>query len=207
MTTIYDQYRQLSTTCVSDALKGLNNMTAAIKPIKEEYKICGPACTVKILANDNLVVLKGIRMAKPGDVLVVDAKGYEYNAIAGDFVVGMAKTLGLAGIVVDGTIRDIIGIKELDFPVFCKGSSLAAAGKAGIGEINVPVSCGGVAVNPEDIVLGDADGVVVIPRERAAEVLINAQQKVQKDQKREEILGDLEAVRHYLDEALKRQCL
>jgi len=97
----------------------------------------------------------------------VDAKGYDYNAIAGHFVIGMAKTLGLAGIVADGTIRDIAGIKDLDFPVFCKGTTAAASGRGGIGEVDVSVSCGGVIVNPRDIIVGDADGVVAVPLEQA----------------------------------------
>lgn len=204
LATIYDQYGNISSVCISDALEGLNNMNVAIKPLKEEYRIVGSACTVKMLANDNLIVLKGIRMAKPGDVLIVDAKGYDYNAIAGDFVIGMAKALGLAGVVTDGTIRDVVGIKELGFPVFCKGVTNAAGGKAGKGEVNVSVSCGGVAVNPGDIIVGDADGVVVLPRERAEEIFIAAQEKEQIDRERaESVLKDPEAVKRYLDKVLK----
>jgi regulator of RNase E activity RraA len=200
MSTVYEEFQKLPTTCISDALKGLNNMDGSIKPLKEEYKVSGPACTVKVLANDNLIVLKGIRMAKPGDVLVVDAKGYEYNAIAGDFVVGMAQTLGLAGIVADGTIRDILGVKKLNFPVFCKGTTVAAGGKAGIGEVNVPISCGGVPVNPGDIIIGDADGVVVVPQEQAQTVLQAAMDKEHKDQERaNSVLASAEAVRKHLD--------
>jgi 4-hydroxy-4-methyl-2-oxoglutarate aldolase len=200
MSTVYEEFQKLPTTCISDALKGLNNMDGSIKPLKEEYKVGGPACTVKVLANDNLIVLKGIRMAKPGDVLVVDAKGYEYNAIAGDFVAGMAQTLGLAGIVADGTIRDILGVKKLNFPVFCKGTTVAAGGKAGIGEVNVPISCGGVPVNPGDIIIGDADGVVVVPQEQAQTVLQAAMDKEHKDQERaNSVLASAEAVRKHLD--------
>ncbi len=200
MSNIYEQFKELPTTCISDALKGLTNMDVAIKPLKEEYKISGPACTVKVLANDNLIVLKGIRMAKPGDVLVVDSKGYEYNAIAGDFVMGMAQALGLAGVVADGTIRDILGVKNLDFPVFCKGTTVAAGGKTGVGQVNVPISCGGVSVRPGDIIIGDADGVVVVPQEQAEEVLQGAREKEHKDQERARtVLANAEAVRKHLD--------
>lgn len=140
-------------------------MHPSIKPLKEEYILSGRAFTVKMPVGDNAAVLKAIRTAKPGDILVIDAKGDEYRAIAGDFVVGMAKTLELGGIVADGVIRDMKGIKELDFPVFCKGTTVAASGKAGVGELNVPISCGGVSVKPGDIIVGDADGVVVVPME------------------------------------------
>jgi len=205
MSNIYEQFKEIPTTCISDALNGLSNMENSIKPLKEEYKMSGPACTVKILANDNLIFLKGIRMAKPGDVLVVDSKGYEYTAIAGDFVIGMAQTLGLSGVVVDGTIRDIVGIKQLNFPVFCKGTTVSAGGKAGVGEVNVPISCGGVSVNPGDIIVGDADGVVVIPQARSEVVLQVALEKEQKDLVRaENILGNPEAVRRYLDKVLMK---
>ncbi len=203
MATIYEQYGKLSSTCISDALEGLNSMDASIKPLKEEYKVIGPACTVKLLANDNLAVLKGIREAKPGDVLVVDARGYGYNAIAGDFVIGMARTLGLAGLGTAGTVRDVVGIKGSGFPVFCKGVTNAAGGKAGKGEVKVPVSCGGAAVNPGDIIFGDADGVVVIPRERKEEVFTAALEKEKRDMERAgAVLGNPEAVRRYLDEVL-----
>ena len=191
------------TTCVSDAQKGLKNMRAGIRPLKEEYKIFGPAHTVAVLANDNRAVLEGIRTAKPGDVLVVDAKGYDYNCIAGDFVVGMAKVLGLAGIVVDGTIRDVVGVKALDFPVFCIGTTVAAGGKAGVGEVGGAISCGGVAVRSGDIIVGDADGVVVVPVEQAEAVLAQAREKERLDQERaESVLQDADSVRRHLDRIL-----
>jgi regulator of RNase E activity RraA len=200
MIDLINAFASLPTTCISDALNGLSNMNTSIKPLKEHDKVCGRAHTVSALANDNLAVLKGIRTAKPGDVLVVDAKGYDYNCVAGDFVIGMAKALGLAGLVADGTIRDIVGIKALDFPVFCKGTTVAAGGKAGVGSVNIPISCGGVTVKPGDIIVGDADGVVVIPLEQAESILILAQEKERKDQERSErVLYDADSVRRHLD--------
>lgn len=96
----------------------MNNLEGIIKPLKEEYKIAGRAYTVKLPVGDNVMLLKSLKEAKPGDILVVDSKGDTYRAIAGDFVVGMMKTLELGGLVVDGVIRDIIDIKKLNFPVF-----------------------------------------------------------------------------------------
>ncbi|MBL4950630.1 RraA family protein [Neobacillus sp. OS1-32] len=195
----------IPTTCVSDATDGLNNLHPSIKPLKEEYKVVGRAFTVKIPVGDNLAVLKAIREAKPGDVLVVDAKGDEYRAIAGDFVVGMMQTMGIAGLVVDGVIRDIAGIKALNFPVFSKGTTVAASGKAGVGEVNVPISCGGMAVKPGDIIIGDADGVVVVPQEIEQAVLEKALAKLKKDQIREEqISGNREAIITHLDKLLSK---
>ncbi|MEH7108612.1 MULTISPECIES: RraA family protein [Bacillaceae] len=205
MDNLVSQFEVLPTTCISDAMEGLNNLHPSIKPLKEEYKLAGRAFTVKIPVGDNLAVLRAIREAKPGDILVIDAKGDQYRAIAGDFVVGMAQTLGIGGIVVDGVIRDIVGIKALDFPVFCKGTAVAASGKAGIGEINVPISCGGMPIQPGDLIVGDADGVVVIPQAIEQTVLEKALNKWHKDQVREEkISGNREAIRKHLDELLAK---
>lgn len=203
MYTIIDQFQEVPTTCISDALQGLNNMDPAIKPLKEEYRVAGRAFTVQMPVGDNTAVLKAIREAKPGDILVIDAKGDFFRAIAGDFVVGMAKALGIKGIIVDGSIRDLIGIKQLDFPVFSRGATVAASVKAGVGEINVPISCGGAAVQPGDIIVGDADGVVVVPRALEQEVLNHALEKLNKDNTRAVKYSDQpEKLIQYLDEIL-----
>lgn len=200
---IVDRFQEVPTTCISDALEGLNNLDAAIKPLKEEYRVAGRAFTVKMPVGDNLIVLKAIREAQPGDVLVIDAKGDTYRAIAGDFILGMAQTLGIKGVIADGVIRDIIGAKKLDYPVFCKGTTIAASGKAGEGAINVPISCGGVTIHPGDLIVGDADGVVVIPRAIEKEVLEKAVDKELKDQARaEKVSGKKEEVIAYLDKFL-----
>lgn len=200
---IIQKFKNIPTTCISDALKGLSNMNSTIKPLSEQYRLCGPAYTVSILANDNLALLKALSMAKPGDVLVIDAKGYEYNCVAGDFVIGMAKVLGLAGFVIDGVIRDLRGVKALEFPVFCKGTTIAAGGKVGVGAINVPISCGGVHVSPGDIIVGDADGIVVVPTAQAFDIVAWAQHKEQQDRERtSQVLQTGETVRAYLDSIL-----
>lgn len=205
MKSIIKQFNNIPTTCISDVMNGLNNMHPAIKPLKEEHKFVGRALTVQIPVGDNLAVLRAIREAKAGDVIVIDAKGDQYRAIAGDFVVGMAQTLGVSAIVVDGVIRDIIGIKKLNFPVFSRGTTVAASGKAGVGEINIPISCGGTSVSPGDIIVGDADGVVVIPQSEAQNILEKSLDKLRKDELREEnISGDIEAIKAYLDHMLSQ---
>ncbi|UYP07346.1 RraA family protein [Priestia megaterium] len=205
MSTVVEKFQGIPTTCISDAMEGLNNLAPTIKPLKESYKFSGRALTVKMPVGDNLAVLKAIGEAKPGDVLVIDAKGDQYRAVAGDFILGMAKTLGVSALVVDGVIRDISGTKELDFPVFCKGTTVAASGKAGVGEINVPISCGGTSVYPGDIIVGDADGVVVIPQQSEEEILQASLDKLKKDEEREaNISGNPEALRQYIDSMLSR---
>jgi len=200
MSSIISQFKKLPTTCISDAMDGLNNMDSSVKPLTENDKIAGRAFTVKIPVGENLAVLRAIREAKPGDIIVIDAKGDTYRAIAGDFIVGMAKTLDLGGIVVDGVIRDISGIKQLNFPVFCKGTTVAASSKHDLGEINVPISCGGTTIRPGDLIVGDVDGVVVIPQNKEDEILRKSIVKFNNDYKRaESILGNPLKVRQYLD--------
>lgn len=202
---IVNQFKEIPTTCISDAMQGLNNINPSIKPLSDEHRVVGRAFTVKMPVGDNLAVLKAIREAKPGDILVIDAKGDRYRAVAGDFVVGLAQTLGINGMIVDGVIRDIVGIKQLNYPVFCKGTTVAASGKAGVGDVNVPISCGGTTVHPGDIVVGDADGVVVIPRGLEEEILKKSLEKLEKDVKRaEKVSGKPEEAIKYLDEILSK---
>ncbi|MEW9671872.1 RraA family protein [Ammoniphilus sp. 3BR4] len=203
MKDIVRRFEEVPTTCISDAMQGLNNLDSSIKPLKDEYKVAGRAFTVKMPVGDNQAVLRAIREAQPGDVLVIDAKGDTYRAVAGDFVVGMAQTLGIKGMVVDGVIRDIQGIRDLDYPVFYKGTTVAASGKAGMGEINVPISCGGVTIQPGDIIVGDADGVVAVPQAEAETILAKAIEKMKKDEERASMIsGKPEAVRQHLDDIL-----
>ncbi|RHW40999.1 RraA family protein [Neobacillus notoginsengisoli] len=203
MEDIVMKFRDIPTTCVSDVMDGLYNLHSSIKPLKEDYKLAGRAFTVKTPVGDNLAVFKAIREAKPGDILVIDAKGDEYRAMAGDYVVGMAKKIGIAGFVLDGAIRDIVGVKELDLPVFCKATTVASSKKAGFGVLNVPISCGGMTVQPGDIVVGDADGVVVIPQIIEQEILEKSLKKFQEDKETEAIIsGDREAIIKHLDQLL-----
>lgn len=195
------QFYDLPTTCISDALNGMRNLDPSIKPLQDSYKVAGRAFTVKIPSGDNTMVLKAIKEASPGDVLVIDAKGESYRAVAGDFVVSLAQKLGIAGMIVDGVIRDLIGVRSLNFPVFSKGTTVAASFKNGAGEINVPISCGGVPIAPGDIIVGDADGVVVIPQADAEKVLEKALAKLKKDEQREaSALQDKASARKYLED-------
>ena len=203
--TISEQYKSVPTTAISDAMDGLNNLHSSIKPLKDTYKISGRALTVKMPIGDNHCVLKALDAAEPGDIIVIDAKGDLSRAVAGDFVLGMAKALGIGGFVVDGAIRDLEACKALDFPIFCKGTTIAASNKAGIGEINIPISCGGVSIEPGDIIVGDCDGVTVVPREKAEKVLADSLEKIKKDEKREaSVAGDVDAIKKHLKEQIAK---
>ncbi|MGG0409569.1 RraA family protein [Peribacillus simplex] len=199
MDTLIQQFRNLPTTAISDAMEGLSNLESAIKPLKEDFHMAGRALTVQMPVGDNSAVLKAIGEAKAGDIIVVDSKGDTYRAIAGDFVVGMMQTMEIGGLVVDGVIRDLEAIKEMNFPVFSKGTTVASSGKAGVGQTNIPISCGGVTVFPGDIIVGDIDGVVVVPQAMGEEILIKAKDKIMKDEQRsEKYAGKPEEIRKYI---------
>src|SRR5699024_583525 len=120
-----------------------------------EYHIAGEAYTVELAVGDNLHLLKAMKEAKPGDILVVDVKGDTYRAIAGDFVVGMMKTLELGGLVVDGVIRDIVDIKGLNSPFFLKESNGELVVKNELVLKKIPIFCGGEVVHQEKIMVGN----------------------------------------------------
>ncbi len=202
---LIEQYKSVPTTAISDAMEGMNNLEPSIKPLKDSYKISGKALTVKMPIGDNYSVMKALDTAEPGDIIVIDAKGDLSRAVAGDFVIGMAKTLGIGGFVVDGAIRDLEACKALDFPIFCKGTTMAAGNKAGQGEINTAISCGGVSVQPGDIIVGDCDGVTVVPQESAEKVLAGALEKIEKDEQRAaSVSEDVQAIKEHLKKQLAK---
>jgi RraA family protein len=165
-------FSRFATPDISDLLNRLYAVDPAIRCLTSEgHKICGPACTVKVFPGDNLMVHKSLDVLEPGDVVVVDAGASEMNAVLGDLISTKARHRGAAGFVVDGLVRDIQNIKELDFPVFARGTTPIGPLHRGPGEINYPISCGGVVVNAGDLVVGDAMGVVVVPQAIAAELL------------------------------------
>ena len=133
--------------------------------------MCGTAVTVKAPMGDNLMVGRALELAEPGDVLVIDSGGTMNRSIMGEMMFTYAQGRGLAGVVIDGCIRDIDGTRPLDIPVFAKGVTPQGPHKLGPGEINVPIACCGQAVMPGDIIVGDPDGVVVIHKEDAAYVI------------------------------------
>jgi len=158
---------------VSDLMNRLYTMSSAIHCVTSpDARILGPACTVKVFPGDNLMVHKSLDIAQPGDVVVVDASASTTFAVLGDLVSTKARHRGVAGFVVDGLIRDLPPIQALgDFPVFARGVSPIGPLHRGPGEVNYPVSAGGIVVHPGDLVIGDKNGVVIVPREYCATLL------------------------------------
>lgn len=183
-----EQFKQLPTGNVCDANNKSGNMDFAIKPIDRKSKLAGPAVTVKCHPGDNLIIHQAIYKAEPGSVLVIDAHGYTGAGPMGEIVAIACQERGIAGIIVDGACRDANDIEDLGFPFFCRGFNPGGTVKERWGTINETIQCGGVVVNPGDIVVGDADGVVVVPKEKAEEVLAKAKAIAEKEVKVRELL-------------------
>lgn len=162
---------QLSPSVISDSMGRYGCMQASIKPVSASFKIAGPAFTVQTFRADNLMCHLAIKLAKPGDVLVIDANGVPDAALWGELMSIMAQVKGIAGVVIDGAVRDPAEVVEMGFPVFTRAITPMGGFKVSPGSINVPIACGGVSVNPGDVIVGDASGVVVVPRDQAVEVL------------------------------------
>lgn len=161
----------LPTPNISDNMQRHYGAAAALRPYHRGAKLVGPAFTVKTRPGDNLLTHKAIDMAAPGDVIVVDAGGALDHAIIGEIMTSLAARRGIGGFVIDGAIRDVEAIAASDFPVYARGVTHRGPYKDGPGEINVPVCVAGMVVNPGDIIVGDADGVLSIPQALAEQVI------------------------------------
>lgn len=164
-------FRGAATGHVGDALGRSAAIDAGIKPVGRVASFCGVAFTVKTRPVDNLVVWKALELAKLGDVIVIATGGHLAHSTWGDLTSRVAAARGLAAMVTDGAVRDVDGIIEAGMPVFAAGVTPNSPQKDGPGELNVPIACGGQVVHPGDILVGDGDGVVVVPRNQAAAAL------------------------------------
>ena len=161
----------------NDGMPHQGVMASAIRPLDPASRMVGRAVTMQGYPGDNLAVHQAINAAGECDVLVIDVGGYCEAGHFGDITALACQMRGIAGVVIDGACRDAEDIRELALPVFVRGVCPAGTTKASVGRLNVPVSCGGVTVRPGDVVLGDCDGVVVVPREVEDVVFAAAQDK------------------------------
>jgi RraA family protein len=167
---LVERFRQVPVATVGDALERLWVLDGEIRAMWPGAMCAGSALPVYTRAGDNLAVHRALDLAQPGDVLVVNGQGDTTRALLGGLMARRARTLGLAGIVVDGAVRDVDEIESVGLPVFARSSTPAGPYKNGPAEVGLPVACGGVVCSPGDIVCGDADGVAVVPQARAARV-------------------------------------
>lgn len=192
---VIERARRLNTTLVSDAMGCTGSMHHTVKPAASGMKVVGTALTVDLRAGDNLFLHQGIYCGGEGYVLVADGKGHTENAYLGELMAGAAKAIGLEGIVIDGLVRDKEMLAEMGFPIFAKGFTPNGPFKNGPGAINTPISCGGVTVHPGDLVMGDEDGVIVVPQNTIEEVLMKAEAKLEYEEKRVQTIAEYEEKR------------
>ncbi|RFU62806.1 RraA family protein [Peribacillus saganii] len=169
---VIEGYKGIATPVIGDVMGKMWVMNHLIKSINSPgIHVVGSALTVRTHPSDNLMVHKAMDLAKPGDIIVIDASGDTQHAILGEIMCHYARSRGIAGFVVDGAVRDRLSISNMGFPVFSKGVTPRGPYKEGPGEVNTVISCGNVPVSPGDIIVGDDDGVAVIPKADAELVL------------------------------------
>jgi 4-hydroxy-4-methyl-2-oxoglutarate aldolase len=163
-------FRERSTSFVVDAMNGGGALHHAIKPLDPGSRLLGSALTARAGARDNLAALAALDLVEPGDVLVIATQAFEGTATLGDNMARIALMRGAVGVVTDGMARDAAEIVALGLPVFCRGVTPNSAFPSGPGEVGLPLAMGDVTIESGDLVVGDRDGVVVVPRARLAEV-------------------------------------
>jgi 4-hydroxy-4-methyl-2-oxoglutarate aldolase len=182
------QLRELGAATVYEAQGAKGALDSGLKPIDPTSRLAGPAYTVDARPADNLILHHAVMKARPGDVLVVDAKGFMEAGPWGDVLTILAMKRGIAGMVINGCVRDANLIISLGFPIFCRGLSIKGTGKHQPGKVGVPVVIGDVVVNPGDIIVGDRDGLVVVAKDEAEAAVASAIAREEKEDKMREAI-------------------
>lgn len=204
---LVDEFKKLPAPDIADCMCRLSAMSSQIKRMTApaQESMAGVAITVKARPGDNLMIHKALNMVEEGDVLVISNEGDRSQSLFGEIIVTYAKSRKIAGIVVDGPIRDVDAIYTLGVPVYATGSTPGGPFKDGPGEINVPISCGNIHVNPGDIIVGDSDGVLVIPKHDAAALLEAAKKFYANDHSKLVAAQTGKADRSWVDKSLEQK--
>lgn len=201
---IVEKFKHLPVANVSDCMSRTTGFGPRIRPLHRHGVLAGPAVTVRTRPGDNLMIHKALDLAAPGDVLVVDAGGDLSNSLMGELMLSHAIQRGLAGVILNGAVRDLSWIREHDFPVFAAGITHRGPYKDGPGELNFPISIEGSVVNPGDLVLGDDDGALAIAFDEVEAIYAAASKKHEAETRQ---LAAIEAGtndRVWVDEALRQ---
>jgi RraA family protein len=175
-----DALRELAVSLLSDNMARVSG-TTGLCPFHRPRPMAGTAVTVRTRGGDNLAIHRAFDYCRPGDVLVIDGGGELSQALMGEIMASFAESLGVQGLVIDGAIRDVGALSQRDFPVYARGVTHRGPYKNGPGEINVPVTVGGMVVHPGDIVVGDADGVLAIAPADVEAVIEGARKQAAKE--------------------------
>jgi RraA family protein len=173
------------------------------RPVRQT--MAGTAVTARSRGGDNLTYLRALEFCRPGDVLVIDAGGDLNNAVVGGILSFYAASVGVVGVVVDGAVRDVAELREREFPVYARGATHRGPYKDGPGEINVPISVGGMVVNPGDIVVGDQDGLLAIPQEGVQQLIEKARAHLETEAQTIRAMKEGRWDRSFID-ALEARC-
>jgi 4-hydroxy-4-methyl-2-oxoglutarate aldolase len=187
-TSLITQLSNFSTATICEALGNVNYLPSAIKPIAAKMKVCGPAYTIETMPKDNVLLHRAYAYANAGDVLIANCSGFYEAGYWGDLMSLGAKTKGINGLVIDACVRDADDIEALGFPVFSRGLCIRGTSNHGDGKLNEPIIIGDVLINPSDIIVGDRDGVVVVPLAKIEEVIEKAKAREAKEERTREDL-------------------
>ena len=186
---LVEAFRGMAAATVYEASGRKGAVAPVIKPIGKGMKLLGTAVTVECRAKDNLMLHKAIQVAEPGDVIISNTDGYYDAGYMGDLMAGSAKARKIAGIAIDGCVRDSEEIIEMEFPVFSRGLCMRGTIKNALGSVNRPIVFGGVIVNPGDLVVGDDDGIVIVSKSEMESVLKATIARIEKEDKKAVELG------------------
>ena len=201
---LIEQFRGLASPNIADSMGRFNFMDAGIVS-RSGVPACGLALTVNCRPADNLMVHKALQLAERGDIVVVATGGNTVSAVFGGLMCEAASAKGIGGIVVDGALRDVEDLTRLKFPAFSRALCPGGCDKDGPGEINVPISCGHTVVCPGDLIVGDRDGVVVVPRDHAADVLVLVKELIARERARVQEIQSGGLFRSDVDDTLRKK--
>lgn len=202
---LINAFRDLPVATISDVLGPGHLLAPRIRPMGRDVHMVGSALTLQLPPGDNLGMHLAVRLARPGEVIIADQAGTQLGAPVGEIIATAAQAKGVAGIVLDGVVRDVAQLRRMPMPVFAIGVWAQQCAKHGPARVGHPVVCAGVRVAPGDIIVGDDDGVVVIPTARAAEVVDGVRHRLAAESRRLAAIADGKLYPDWLPELLSKK--